>query len=288
MIGSGRIYDAVVQQPVDRGEKLLAIAERLIDACDHSATVEPVSTTEPWFDVACGYEVLEHIAAERRARQWVSVGRKIGFTNTTIWERYGVSGPMWADIWDRTVRFAQDGNDLVALASFVQPRIEPEVVFGLSAPPPLTGDAEQLLSSVAWMAPGFEIVQCHFPGWKFTAADCTAGFGLHGALVVGRRVTVTDVRRALIARTLSTFETTLSKGGGVVERGTGANVLGSPALALGYLARMVAEHPNVAPLAEGEIITTGTLTDAWPVRVGETWKSDYGSLGLDGLTVTFV
>jgi 2-keto-4-pentenoate hydratase len=41
-------------------------------------------------------------------------------------------------------------------------------------------------------------------------------------------------------------------------------------------------------LAEGEIITTGTLTDAWPVRVGETWRSDYGSLGLDGLTVTFV
>jgi 2-oxo-3-hexenedioate decarboxylase len=276
-----------VPRPVDRDEALSAIAGRLIDAYDQSATIDPVTTTEPWFDTASAYEVLRHIAAERRARQWVSVGRKVGFTNTTIWERYGVSGPMWAEIWDRTVRFADGGSESVALASFVQPRIEPEIVFGLLGPPPLTDDADDLLSSVEWMAPGFEIVQCHFPDWKFTAADCTAAFGLHGALVVGRRNALTDRSRARIARTLPTFEATLSNGGSVIDRGIGANVLGSPALALGYLARIVEGEPRSTPLARGEIITTGTLTDAWPVRQGETWRSDYGSLGLDGLRVTF-
>jgi 2-oxo-3-hexenedioate decarboxylase len=281
-------YHAVVGGPVDRRERVAAIAGLLIDAYDQSVTIEQVTTTEPWFDVASAYEVLQHIAAERRTRGWVSVGRKIGFTNTTIWQKYGVSGPMWAEVWDRTVRFAEGGNDSVALASFVQPRIEPEVVFGLLAPPPLTEDAKDLLSCVEWMAPGFEIVQCHFPDWRFTAADCTAAFGLHGTLVVGRRTALTDQTRAVIARTLPTFETRLSVGGSVVDQGIGANVLGSPALALGYLARTVAEQSRSAPLAPGEIITTGTLTDAWPIRSGETWESDYGSLGLDGLTVTFL
>ena len=34
-------------------------------------------------------------------------------------------------------------------------------------------------------------------------------------------------------------------------------------------------------------MTTGTLTDAWPVTPGETWTSDYGVLGLPGVTLEF-
>ena len=34
------------------------------------------------------------------------------------------------------------------------------------------------------------------------------------------------------------------------------------------------------------MITTGTITDAWPVAAGETWTSDYGELGIEGLTLT--
>jgi hypothetical protein len=34
-------------------------------------------------------------------------------------------------------------------------------------------------------------------------------------------------------------------------------------------------------------VTTGTITDAWPVAAGETWSSDYGALGLEGLTLSF-
>jgi len=35
------------------------------------------------------------------------------------------------------------------------------------------------------------------------------------------------------------------------------------------------------------VITTGTVTDAWPVAHGETWRSDYGSLGIEGLVLRF-
>ena len=39
-------------------------------------------------------------------------------------------------------------------------------------------------------------------------------------------------------------------------------------------------------LAAGEIVTTGTLTDAWPIAPGETWESDYGDLPVGGLALT--
>jgi 2-oxo-3-hexenedioate decarboxylase len=236
--------------------------------------------------VADGYAVLHDIETRRRAQGWQSVGRKIGFTNRTIWPRYGVYQPMWAHVWSRTVHFAPDGKTSLPLTSFVQPRIEPEVVFKLKGPVPLTDDPLAILAATEWIAPGFEIVQSHFPDWKFAAPDCTAAFALHGALVVGAPVAVTAESRAALAETLPTFALTLSRGDTVIDRGVGANVLKSPALALAHLARVLAGLPQFPPLAGGEIVTTGTITDAWPVAPGETWSSDYGALGLEGITLT--
>jgi 2-oxo-3-hexenedioate decarboxylase len=264
-----------------------AIARRLLDAWDARTLLEPITASEPEFDADAAYDVLRCIETERLARGWIPVGRKIGFTNTTIWELYGVTGPMWARVWDRTVHVAAAGAAVsISLAPFVQPRIEPEVVFGLSGRiPAASSDAVELLSCVAWMAPGFEIVQCQFPGWRFAAPDSTASFGLHGALVVGARVAVTDENRAAVAAALATFELTLSRDGAVVERGSGANVLGSPALALGFLERTVARQPQFSSPAAGELITTGTLTNAYAIEPGERWESHYGALGLDGITL---
>jgi 2-oxo-3-hexenedioate decarboxylase len=183
------------------------------------------------------------------------------------------------------VRFAADGQATLPLRGLVQPRIEPEVVFKLKGPVPVTGDAATLLAAVEWMAPGFELVQSHFPDWKFKAPDCTAAFGLHGALVIGAPVAVTDANRAAIAAALPMCQVTLRRGDSVVDRGVGANVLDSPALALGHLVRLLADQPQAPALTAGEIVTTGTITDAWPVEPGQAWSSDYGTLGMDGLTL---
>ena len=42
-----------------------------------------------------------------------------------------------------------------------------------------------IAESIDWVAHGFEIVQSHFPGWKFKAPDTVADWGLHGTLLVG-------------------------------------------------------------------------------------------------------
>ncbi|WP_420345931.1 2-keto-4-pentenoate hydratase [Pelagibius sp.] len=271
---------------------LSEIADRLIAAYDDAVTLAPITAARPAFSVDEAYAVLEEIEARRRAAGWRPLGRKIGFTNRTLWDRYGVWQPMWAHVWDRTVHIAEQGRARLALRPFVQPRLEPEVVFKLKAPlaispADINNDPVAVLESVEWIAAGFEIVQSHFPDWRFTAADCTAAFGLHGALVVGTPLPVTDANRSVIAETLPVFTASLSRGGKLVERGSGANVLDSPVLALVHLARVLCGQPQFPPLAAGEIVTTGTLTDAWPVEPGETWSSDYGDLGLEGLTLVF-
>jgi 2-oxo-3-hexenedioate decarboxylase len=264
------------------------LAGELIAAYDAAKMLPPLTARLPGLRVEDAYNVLAEIEARRRAQGWQDVGRKIGFTNRTIWPRYGVWQPIWAHMWDRTVRFAPDGKAGLNLAQFVQPRIEPEVVFRLKTPVPPTDDPSLALACVEWIAPGFEIVQSHFPDWKFAAPDCVAAFGLHGALVIGRPVTLTDQNRAAFAGALPTFTLTLRRGEAVIDTGVGANVLDGPPAALAHLARVVAGQAQFKPLAAGEIVTTGTITDAWPVASGETWSSHYGALGLDGLRLTFV
>jgi 2-keto-4-pentenoate hydratase len=265
-----------------------ALADRLIAAYDSATTIAPIAAATHGFDVAAAYDVLHEIERRRIAQGWRPVGRKIGFTNRTIWPRYGVYQPMWARTWSHTVHDAIDGRARLSLQGLVQPRIEPEVVFELNAPIGAGADARAVLAATRSIAAGFEIVQSHFPDWKFTAPDCTAAFGLHGALVVGTPVAVTDANRDAIAERLHTFRLTLRHGGTVVDTGVGANVLDSPALALAHLANVLATQPQSPPFAPGERITTGTITDAWPVARGQTWSSDYGALPLQGITLTFV
>jgi len=261
-------------------------ADRLLVAADGGPQIAPITDADPHFGVERAYETLAMLHARRIAQGWRPVGRKIGFTNRTIWPRYNVYRPMWSHVWDRTVADAPHGVASIDVSATHEPRIEPEIVFGLAAPLPAAGGAREMLDAVAWIAAGFEIVHSVFPGWRFRAPDCTAAFGLHARLVVGPRRTVgADERDALFA-ILPSFEVTLRRNGAVVDTGTGANVLGSPAHALAHLRDVLAAQPFFPPLAAGEIVTTGTITDAMPLAAGETWTSDYGALPVRGLTVT--
>ena len=206
-----------------------------MDAYDRRETIPPITSEHPDFDTDAAYEVLAVIEQRRRASGWRSVGRKIGFTNRTLWPRYNIWQPMWASMWEHGIHPADDGHASFSLLPLVQPRIEPEVVFCLREALAPTDDATEILRRTEWIAASFEIVHAHFPDWKFAAPDCTAAFGLHGGLVIGTPLTVTDENRDLLVDALPRTEVTLSKGGTVVDRGVGSDVLDSPALALAHL-----------------------------------------------------
>ena len=64
-------------------------------------------------------------------------------------------------------------------------------------------------------------------------------------------------------------------------------MLGGPVSALRYLIDMLARDQVNPPLSAGEIVTTGTLTRAFPVSGGETWTTELTSVGLNGICVRF-
>jgi len=256
------------------------IARRIAAALDSGRQIAPFTASDSSFGVAVAYEVLAKLHAWRVAGGYQPVGRKIGFTNRTIWARYGVDRPMWSHVWDRTVGHWPAGEAVLSIAGLCEPRIEPEVVFGLRAPLGASRDAHVLLDAVAWVAPGFEIVHTVYPGWKFGAADCTAQLGLHGRLAVGPRRVLDEGGRRALAEALPTMRVTLARDGTVVDTGVGANVLDSPALALAWLRDLLAGQASSPPLAAGEIVTTGTLTDAQPVSAGQRWRATFDGVGL--------
>ena len=213
------------------------------------------------------------------------VGRKIGFTNTTIWAEYGVGAPIWGYVYDTTL---QDLDRVGAFdpSALVEPRIEPEIAFGLARAPRPGMDERALLDCVGWVAHGFEIVQSLFPGWRFGAADTVAAFGLHGALLLGPRVAVAAPESDRWAERLGTFGITLLRDGAVADVGRAANVLGGgPLAALRHLVEGLAADQAGPPLAAGEIVTTGTLTKALPIAPRETWSTHLDGLDLPGVTL---
>jgi 2-keto-4-pentenoate hydratase len=256
------------------------LGEELIRVHDSAQIVPRFSERYPGLTPQAGYGAARALHQHRLAMGWKPVGRKIGFTNRTLWERYGVYEPMWGTVYDRTLIFAKQDRVEVPLKGLVQPRIEPEICFKLHAVPRSSAH-DDLLKAIEWMAHSVEIVQCHHPEWKVRSADCTADNGLHGRLIVGTPVPLQDVEK------LPLVEARLFKGDRLVDQGVGSNVLGSPLLALGHLVDLLAKQPEAPPLAAGEIITTGVLTDAHPVAAGEMWRTELAGLPLPGLHLAF-
>jgi 2-keto-4-pentenoate hydratase len=254
------------------------LGEELVQVHEGSRIVPRFSERYPGLTADAGYAAGRELHAHRLAQGWRPLGRKIGFTNRTLWQRYGVHEPMWGTVYDRTVIDAQDGRARVPLAGLAQPRIEPEIAVKL-ARAPRSSDVSELLDCIEWLAHSIEIVQCHHPDWKVGIADCCADNGLHGRLIVGSPVPSMDAAK------LPAVEVKLFKHERLVDRGVGANVLGSPLLALGYLVDLLAKQPAAEPLRAGEIITTGVLTDAHPVVPGEAWRTELSEF--PGLRLVF-
>ncbi|MGA1209392.1 MAG: 2-keto-4-pentenoate hydratase [Gemmobacter sp.] len=247
--------------------------------------IAPLSDADPGFDLPAARRVAHAVSAARRARGERMVGRKIGFTNVTIWDEYGVHAPIWGPVWDSTLHPA---DRPLPLAPLIEPRIEPEIILRLGRAPEPGMGPEALMGCIEAVAHGFEIVQSLYPGWRFRAADTVAAFALHGALVTGPFVPVPDDARARWAEELGAFGIELWCDGALMDAGAARNVLGGgPMAALAHLVAELAADPLAPPLAAGEIVSTGTLTRALPVAAGERWSTRLAGLSLPDFALGF-
>ncbi len=264
-----------------------AIAAEAVGVLGTGGQIAPFSGRRPDLTLPEAYRVTDALPEASGER---SVGRKIGFTNRTIWDEYGVHAPIWAPMYDSTVESTDTPSQpiLCSLFGLVEPRIEPEIIFRIATPPTPDMVAADLLSCLDAVAHGFEIVQSLYPGWCFSAPDTVAAFALHGRLRHGPFVPLdADQDRAEWVSMLSRFEIELMRNGVAVDRGAAVNVLDGPLFALGHLVWGLDDDPLGRGLRAGDLVSTGTITRAFPVHPGETWTSQVIGLPVPGTTIAF-
>lgn len=125
--------------------------EALLAHCDNAALWPADRPARGPADVAAAYQDALALRALRLARGERPVGYKIGFTNRTIRQRYGVFGPIWGPVWNTTLMRC-DGQGTVDLTGTLQPRIEPKIVFGIAAERPHDATLEQVFGCIDSLA----------------------------------------------------------------------------------------------------------------------------------------
>ena len=265
-----------------------ALAAEVLSALDERRQIESISPRHKGFDLEQAYRVTAAVCEMRKARGEKPIGRKLGFTNSNIWAEYGVYAPIWGFVYDSTVREVDPAGHEFQLSSVIEPRIEPEITlaFGRAPHPDMT--ERDILECIEWVAHGFEVVQSLFPDWRFSAADTVAAFGLHGALLLGPRHDVKAHNRDAWFEMLSSFEVSLQRNGTPIDRGHARNVLGGPLSALRNAVRVLDQDKANPQIFAGELVTTGTITRAFPMLRGEVWSTAFEGAPFEGLRLRLI
>jgi 2-keto-4-pentenoate hydratase len=264
-------------------------AHKLLDAKAKSLLIPPLSSASP-LTQDDGYDIARRIFDARIAEGETPIGRKIGFVNRTVWPRPAelptIHAPFWTPIFASTLQYAEDDCATLSLKGMLQPRIEPEIVFCLKCAPAADATLQELADCIEWIAHAIEIIACPYSDWQCETADAIAAFGLHGALIVGEPRIMSARSRSHLESMMRGVNVSLSCNGVLLTAGFGCDILNSPLHALWHLHQMLHNQTRFAPLAAGEIITTGSWTDAPPVAPGQVWQTAYSGAALSGLTLS--
>jgi len=241
------------------------LGERLYDAYRRGRPIDPAAL--PDLSVPDGYAVQRAATERRKANEGPPVGYKVGFTSAAIREDLGVDEPGYGRVLAETVR-AQgriDASDLI------DPKLEPELAvrMGETLDPPVT--PVDALAAVDAVVPVIEVVDSRIDGWEVTAGSAVADDALAARVIHGDRIAdPTDLDPALEG-------VEVRRNGERVATGIGADVLGSPARVVAWLATALAERGE--RLAAGDIVSTGSLTELVAFEPGDTVEARFTSLG---------
>jgi len=227
----------------------------------------PVRELLPADDVDAAYAVQTTWLSERVATGSVVVGRKIGLTNPTVQRQLGVDQPDFGFLLDDMV--CPEGVP-VDVTRLLQPKIEAEVAFVLARD--LTGaeiGPEEVAAATGHVVAALEIVDSRVADWDIRIVDTVADNASSGLFVLGSEpVPLTDLTSCVM---------TMTRGDEVVSKGTGADCLGDPLLAVAWLARTARDRGR--PLRAGEVVLSGALGPMVPVAPGDHFRAHISGLG---------
>jgi 2-keto-4-pentenoate hydratase len=252
------------------------LAEQYLRAERDAAPIAPWRDRHPGTTEDDAYAVQAALLRKRLVGGGTFAGWKAGATNPAAQANFGLSQAVYGRLFAQ-MRLA-DGA-AIPTASLIHPRIECEVAFIMArdlAGPNVT--AEAALAAVEGAVATFEIVDARTEGWSVKMPEMIADNVFQARYLLGDSVVpVADLDLAAVA-------VVLQKNGAEAARATGANVLGSPANALAWLANRIAEHGH--GLKAGDIVLAGSLTPLIPCAAGDTLEATFDGLGT--IRVSFV
>jgi 2-oxopent-4-enoate hydratase len=254
--------------PVD-GRVIEAATDRLLRASETRRPCEPVRDLIGPTDLDAAYAVQQALVAARLRNGARVTGRKIGATSEAVQRQLGVERPdlgVLLDDMDVTE------CDVVPWHRLLQPRVEAEIAFVLSAD--LADgdlDRDQVRGSVDHAVAALEIVDSRIRDWDISFADTVADNASSGLFVLGdAKVALTDVEPKDV-------EMSLAVNGEVVSTGNGAASLGDPLTALAWLARQARDLGD--PLRAGQVVLSGALGPFVPIGPGDEVVATLDRLG---------
>jgi len=265
--------------------KIETLAREFLSARESGQMAATLPSAHEGFDLDAAYEIEAEIKRARETAGARAVGRKVGYANKAMWRVFKLPTLVWGHMYDDTVHYSEGNTAALTLPHARSLKVEPEIVFGLKGAIPEGADARAALQATDWLAIGFEIIDCPFPGWKFQPGDFVASLGLHAALIVGQPMPVLPDSIEMLLEDLPKIRVRVSKNGEFVEEGTGKNSLGNPALCLAELSSAILRRSPNEPLSAGEIVSSGTLTAGHPADGDYTWTVEVAGLPLAPLSL---
>src|SRR6516162_7532237 len=128
-----------------------AVAKEVVTSLSDHSQIPTFSSRPNGLTLAQAYRVTPLLRAAFETRGERITGRKIGFTNREMWKAFGVESPIWGYTTSRTTRELAD-TQIVSVTDFSEPRIEPEIMFGLGAAPAPTMNDNALIDCIEWIA----------------------------------------------------------------------------------------------------------------------------------------
>lgn len=245
------------------------IATELFSAHENSRPVDSLTDRFPELTIRDAYQIQRAFVAKRCGSGERIIGKKIGVTSQAVMDMLGVNQPDFGQLTDRMV---VNQGESIAMSGLIQPKAEGEIAFvlkqDLSGPGVTVAD---VLRATEGVMACFEIVDSRIRDWKIRIQDTVADNASCGVFVLGDRL--------VDHRDLDLFTTgmVLEKNGRIVGTGAGAATMGSPAIAVAWLANTLGELGM--SLKAGEVILSGALSAMVPVTAGDNLRMTLAGIG---------
>jgi 2-keto-4-pentenoate hydratase len=207
-------------------------------------------------------------------------GWKIAATSGAGQKHIGVDGPLAGPLLANLVL---ENGATVSLHGNVMNVAEAEFAFTFRDALPRRAHAytqEEVLAAVKSLHPAIEVPDSRYNDFaRVGAPQLIADTACSCWFVLGPATRAQWRERDLVSHSVTTF-----RNGEKAATGSGANVLGDPRIALTWLVNELRTFSE--GIQAGQFVTTGTCVIPVPISPGDTFRADFGELGVVEATLS--